>query len=1087
MTADTVHLGGCAATRTRWGGLTVLELDGLSMLQYPADEAECGSAGVWLRLLDGPDAEPIRVADPAATRLVTPYSDGFEVAGAERGLAFRCRFSLHPQEMLWQWSVRVENVGSEAKEIDAVMAVDVALAPADIVRINQFYVSQYLDLTPLQHAGRGTMLAVRQNMPGPRSPWVLLGSHGTGVSWATDAAQLTPVADGVLTGLRQRRLPNRRLQNEHTLAVLADHPVTLQPGDTHRTGFFGRLVTDHPRATSAADIVHAPPAPLQADPTPTGPPESSPPATLFATSPEVRSRPIEPTELLDVLDGQPQVVERHGNTWWEAVTPAGEVLVSAAKQQVVQRPHGHLLRTGSSSTPDPDSLTATVWMDGCFASHLTRGHVGRDPLLTAVRGHLGLQRSQGLRIFVRDQGPWRLLGRPSAWGLRPDRARWWYAWPDTVLQVTTTAGTDHHALGIDLRVLHGHDVDVLVVAQLPDEVRTRLDPFVASGAGGSLRLDAGSSAVISSDGPLFVDGDSRGLPFVSVAATSPLQLTLSVAPPEATSGGAASAPPSRTVGGSWQQRRRSLGLELDQHSAASGEVRRLDSILPWFTHNALVHYLSPRGLEQFSGGAWGTRDVCQGPVGLLTAFAEHDALRDLLLRVLGAQHDRGDWPQAFEFLPPLSVGQPEAHGDVLFWPVQAVGEYLLRRRDGSLLDESLPFVTDTGSTLPATVLEHLGRALSAIESRTVPGVPLPAYGHGDWNESLQPADPRLAAQMASTWTSVLQVQTLHALADGLDAVTAAPSLVARARHLAQATERAITALLLVDDVLAGYGVFDQQGTLEELLVHPRDHRTGLHYGVLPWIHAISADVLTPRSARHHLRAIEQHLLGPDGARLFDTPPPYRGGPMKVFQRAEAATFWGREIGLMYTHAHLRYAEALARVGDAEGLFRALCLVNPIGVTDRVRGGSPRQSTCYYSSSDAAFADRYDAAEHYPRSLQGKVALNGGWRVYSSGPGLFLRLLVECLLGVRLRGDELELDPVLALDLDGLTARVPLADRSLAIEYRVTTPGFGVRRVTQAGRALPTRPVANRYRPAGVRLSLADLDGAASIVVEVGDA
>ena len=27
----------------------------------------------------------------------------------------------------------------------------------------------------------------------------------------------------------------------------------------------------------------------------------------------------------------------------------------------------------------------------------------------------------------------------------------------------------------------------------------------------------------------------------------------------------------------------------------------------------LVHYLSPHGLEQFGGAAWGTRDVSQGP------------------------------------------------------------------------------------------------------------------------------------------------------------------------------------------------------------------------------------------------------------------------------------------------------------------------------------------------------------------------------------------------------------------------------------------------------------------------------------------
>ena len=66
-------------------------------------------------------------------------------------------------------------------------------------------------------------------------------------------------------------------------------------------------------------------------------------------------------------------------------------------------------------------------------------------------------------------------------------------------------------------------------------------------------------------------------------------------------------------------------------------------------------------------------------------------------------------------------------------------------------------------------------------------------------------------------------------------------------------------------------------------------------------------------------------------RLFDRPMPYHGGPQRFFQRAESATFFGREIGLMYMHAHLRYAQALAHVGEADRFFHALCQANPIGI------------------------------------------------------------------------------------------------------------------------------------------------------------
>ena len=509
-------------------------------------------------------------------------------------------------------------------------------------------------------------------------------------------------------------------------------------------------------------------------------------------------------------------------------------------------------------------------------------------------------------------------------------------------------------------------------------------------------------------------------------------------------------------------------------------------MLPWFTQNALVHYLSPRGLEQFSGGAWGTRDVCQGPVGLLTALGRDEEQREVLLSVLRNQNVRGDWPQAFDFLPPLAEsGQQDAHGDVLYWPVLAVGDYLRATGDASLLSEALPFVGDDGLTSPASVEEHLRRALDRIAEVRVPGTALPAYGHGDWNDSLQPADPHLAAHLVSTWTTVLLVTALRSLADGLDACDAGGDLVARAREAADAAHTAIQDDLLVDGVLPGYVLMHDDGPSEPL-VHPRDTRTGLTHGVLPWIHAISADLLTPTQARHHLDLIDEHLLGPDGARLFDRPVAYRGGPMSVFQRAEASTFWGREIGLMYMHAHLRYAEALARFGDGKRLFAALCQANPIGVTERVPRARLRQSTTYYSSSDGAFDDRLDASERYAALMAGEVDLEGGWRVYSSGPGLFLRLLTETFLGVRARTDRVELDPVLDPGLDGLVVRMPLGDRRVRVTYRVGDTGVGVCRVTASGVEVATTALTNPYRTPGVSVARADLvsgTGDLELVVE----
>ena len=62
---------------------------------------------------------------------------------------------------------------------------------------------------------------------------------------------------------------------------------------------------------------------------------------------------------------------------------------------------------------------------------------------------------------------------------------------------------------------------------------------------------------------------------------------------------------------------------------------------------------------------------------------------------------------------------------------------------------------------------------------------------------------------------------------------------------------------------------------------------------------------------------------------MDRPVAYHGGPERVFRRAESAAFFGREIGLMYVHAHLRYGEAMAVLGEAEALWEALRVVNPV--------------------------------------------------------------------------------------------------------------------------------------------------------------
>uniref|UniRef100_UPI0025D5AD9E cellobiose phosphorylase n=1 Tax=Lapillicoccus sp. TaxID=1909287 RepID=UPI0025D5AD9E len=983
---------GVSARWTRSGSLTSLEFDGLSLLLHPASEVEDGLAQLVLRKRSPSGIQIVSLLGLSTPGSISEDSAGPIATGVWAGLSYAAGFRLAEGHAGWYWHVTVTNIGTEPAAVDVVHTHDVALAPRGSVRASEYYVSQYLDLTPVEVAGHGTALAVRQNMPGERQPWALVGCLGVATGWATDALQL--VGGGGVRGGRSgggdgRRpggtplpglaadLPSTRLQHEHTLVALQSETVELAPGSTHRTGFYGLVVPDHPAASGPDDAVR--PAVAYADPaaagsslTPlTGEMAGSVVPTLFSQAVDLGVRAPDDAELARLV-GVPQAEWREVETapdgaTWSFFTPNGAHVVTAAKEREVLRPHGHLMRTGSHLVPDERAVTTTAWMAGWFASQVTQGHVSLGAALSLRRTYLNLLRASGLRVFVAPvagsatgDDAWALLGMPSAWAVTPGSCRWWYALDDGLIEVVTTAPTDRHEVRVRVTVTGATAYRLLVAAQValggddgalphPPRREDRTDGATLRAPAGSdtdvrypggsvdLGWEAGSVARVAGDEPLFADGQGVGLPWVTLTTRPIRDWTLTLRPELVTDVPGPDVPNGDLRSGAWTGLSRRLVLEPPP-GPAGDELGRIGEVLPWFVHDALLHYLSPRGLEQFTGGGWGTRDVSQGPVGLLLGLGAHAELRDVVLRLLAAQNARGDWPQSFDFLlRHKTFGQGDAHGDVVYWPLLALADYLAAGGDRGLLATLVPFTQDGGWTRPRSVLDHVERALDAIDAERVPGTDLPRYGHGDWNDSLQPADPDLAARLVSTWTVTLQAQALTTLADALTEV--APDdvdvrrVALRATGVAQRGTTSMRELLLHDGVLAGYGLVADDRSVEHL-IHPADRRTGLHYSVLPMIHAISGDLLTRDEAAHHLEVIQKHLLGPDGARLFDRPARYQGGPMEIFQRAEASTFFGREIGIMYTHAHLRYAEALARFGDAPGLLAALALANPVGLTDR---------------------------------------------------------------------------------------------------------------------------------------------------------
>jgi 1,2-beta-oligoglucan phosphorylase len=958
---------------------------GVLLNLFLGDEIEGGLASIYLRRL-GDRNRAINLLGPLTRKSVHYDNRCMTLEGEWEALHFSLTLLLAQSAAAWFWRLTLENHGEEAQTLDLIYVQDLALADHGAVHSNEYYVSQYADHSPLSHPKQGMVVASRQNQDvNGHNPWCVIGSLRRGVSFATDALQvygLSVRAGGVPEAV-MRGLPGKRLQHEHSLAAIQDAPISLAPGERAQGGFFGWFEQDHPSATSAADLAFVDLALALPEATshrlrcPRGQGDSFPPS-LFCSAPLLGALELTETEIADLWGDELREAERENGRLLSFFSHERSHVALKAKDIAALRPHGQILRTGGGLVPDEAALTSTVWMSGVFNSMLTQGHVGANRFLSTTRSYLGLFRSHGQRLFVDDGNGWRLLDEPSAFEMTPEACRWFYKHEAGLIRVESRALTESHALCLSIDVLSGAPLRYLLSNRIAldddgdgDAVRYDQDAnslFVRLGAdsevgrrfpnsGFRIELLSGASLErVAGDEGLFPDDVSRREPFLCLFVAPARSICFCI------QGRLLAPDPAGGVETDRYWRGMSLGLRM--HAPSKGpsaqDAIRLGEILPWFAQNALVHYLAPRGLEQFSGGAWGARDVTQGPVEMLLALGRFEPLRDLLLRVFCQQNPDGDWPQWFGVFERDRLFRAEdSHGDIVFWPLLALARYLSATGDRSVLDENVPFFAEkAASGERATIGRHVERALALIGRRMICGTHLAAYGRGDWNDSLQPVVSRMREKLCSSWTVTLHHQTYTALADAYKQL----SLDVQAADLrvqAESVRKDFQRLLIVDGVLAGLAFFHEADRIDYLL-HPRDATTGVSYRLIPMIHAIISGLFTPDQAREHLVLIERHLTAPDGARLFDRPMEYRGGPQRYFRRAETATFFGREIGLMYTHAHLRYAEALWRYGDADGFFRALCQVNPIGVRNLVPSAALRQANCYFTSSDAAFADRYAA-------------------------------------------------------------------------------------------------------------------------------
>ncbi len=1080
------------------GSIHRIRHEAIQLDLFAGSPLEAGCSNIYLR---------IRGKEIVAVPLIGPGSSGshyfgedfFGVKGHFGGISFSCRLLLADQSPCWFWEIHLVNNSSQAVQADLVYVQDVGLIPAESGENNELYISQYIDYTALDSERYGHVVCCRQNehVPG-RIPWLALGSLGYTESFSTDGMPFLGAqyrVTGVPKGLSSAHLSGL-LQKETAIVALQEKPFNLKPQESRQSAFFGVYCEHHELQTDLTDLdfIHSRVDSFDLQSIDIWPEEcvgSEPVQSLFSQSTLWSGDDLTEDDLVGLFGDEKRHCELLNGDLLSFFYGENQHVVLRRKEILAERPHGHIMKSGSSLVPADSVMSSTAYMYGVFHSHVCQGNVNFNRFLTVNKSPFNLTRHTGQRIFIELAGCYHQLAVPSAFEMSLNGCRWIYKRDGLLFEVIARSNPDDPEVALQLRVINGPQLRWLISNELePEHGWTFTRPllplqkdqsiqFVPSQESQLAQLYPGGTFKMYFENPeyvkqiggdelLFSDGKSRGLSFAVITIGQTKDFTLRLCGHLASAGETMEyidldAGKQFSI---WQGMSSGLRVCLPP-KADCREMDEIVEILPWFAQNARIHYLTPHGLEQYGGAAWGTRDICQGPLEMLLSLGYYPQARDILRRIFSNQNADGNWPQWWMFDRYDQVRCSEAHGDVILWPILALSDYLAASGDYEFLETELPFYIagQSGNHESVSVLDHVLRCFEHIElHRFTNGSSLLNYSEGDWNDAMQPANPKLKDRLISSWAVALSFQAFKRFAVACR-MSGRNALADKIESRCDCIQTDFNKLLVRNDVVAGFGYLNDWQAMD-LLLHPSDGTTGIHYRLLPMIRGIISEIFSPQQAQSHADLIEKYLKGPDGARLMDRPPRYHGGVQQFFKRAESSPYFGREIGLMYTHAHLRYAEAMAKLGRSEEFVKALRQIIPIRIQDIIPQASVRQSNCYYSSSDAEIRNRYEVDERYEEIQSGKVTLNGGWRIYSSGPGIVVRLIVSHLFGIRHAFGKTIFDPVLPRRFNGLTAQMEFCSHPVTVEYKIGKKQQGVTGVVINGNECPFDREANPYRPGG---------------------